>query len=58
MSGDKSDASKKEAADSLKSINSKYNDQIMSALNPDQAKKFQSMGKGFKNDTNLKMPKM
>ena len=55
MSGDKSDASKKEAADSLKSINTKYDDQIVSSLDPDQAKKFKAMNKSWKDD--LKMPK-
>ena len=55
---DKSDASKKEAADEIKSINSKYDDQITSSLNPDQAKKFKDMSKGWKNDLNLNMPKL
>jgi hypothetical protein len=57
MSGDKSDASKKEATDSLKSINSRYDDQITSSLNPDQAKKFKDMNKSWKNDLSLSMPK-
>lgn len=55
--GDKSEASKKEAAGSLKAINSKYDDQITSSLNPDQAKKFRDMSKSWKNDLSLNMPK-
>jgi hypothetical protein len=58
MSGDKSDASKKEATESLKSINSKYDDQIVSSLNPDQAKKFKSMSKSWKDDLGVKVPKL
>jgi hypothetical protein len=57
MGGDKSEASKKEAGNELKAINSKYDDQITSSLNPDQAKKFKSMSKGWKNDLSLSMPK-
>jgi hypothetical protein len=55
VNGDKSDASKKEAVESLKSINSKYDDQILSSLNPDQVKQFKNLSKGWKND--LKIPK-
>src|SRR5262245_13212315 len=57
MNGDKSDASKKEAAEELKSIDSKYDGQITSSLNPDQAKKFKDLSKSWKNDLSLKMPK-
>jgi hypothetical protein len=55
-SGDKSDASKKEAAESLKSINTKYDDQIASSLNPDQVKKLKNMNKGWKSDLNIPKP--
>jgi hypothetical protein len=58
VSGDKSDASKKEAADSLKAINTKYDDQIASHLNPDQVKKWKDLSKGWKNDLSLKVPKL
>jgi hypothetical protein len=57
MSGDRSDDSKKEAAESLKSINTKYDDQIASHLNPDQVKKMKDLSKGWKNDLSLKVPK-
>jgi hypothetical protein len=55
-SGDRSDASKKEAAESLKSINTNYDNQIVSSLNPDQARKFKNMNKGWKNDLNIPKP--
>ena len=58
MGGDKSSAAKTEAIDSLKSINSKYDDQINAALKPDQVKKLQGMKKAWKNDLALKVPKI
>ncbi len=48
---------KQEAVESLKAINSKYDKQITSLLNPDQAKKYKSMMKGWKDDLSLNMPK-
>ena len=57
MGGDKSAASKKEAANSLKAINSKYDSQIESSLKPDQVKTLKNMQKAWKNDLSLKMPK-
>ncbi len=48
---------KQEAVESLKAINSKYDKQITSLLNPDQAKKYKSMTKGWKDDLSLNMPK-
>jgi len=57
LTGDRSDASKKSAADSLKSISAKYDNQIDSALNPDQIKKLNGMRKDWKDDLALKIPK-
>lgn len=55
---DKSDDAKKEATESLKSINTKYNDQITENLTTDQAKQFTNMNKSWKDDLSLKMPKI
>ena len=58
MGSDKSPAAKKEAIDSLKSINSKYDGQINASLNPDQVKKLQGMKKAWKDDLAMKVPKI
>ena len=49
-SGDKSDASKKHAKESLKAIDTKYNDQIITALTPEQAKTWKHMQKDWRDD--------
>jgi ribosomal protein L23 len=46
----KSDASKKEAKESLKAIHDKYNAQINTILNPEQAKAWKRMQKDWKDD--------
>ena len=55
LASDKSDASKKQAKDSLKTIHDKYNGQITTVLNPEQAKAWKRMQKDWKDD--LIMPK-
>jgi hypothetical protein len=55
---DRGSAAKKEAADSLKTISSRYDDQINSSLNPDQIKKLSGMKKTWKDDLALKIPKI
>ncbi len=52
---DKSDASKKNAKDSLKAIDAKYNGQINTILSPEQAKAWKRMQKDWKDD--LILPK-
>jgi gas vesicle protein len=52
---DKSDAAKKTAKDSLKSIHDKYNAKIIAILTPDQSKEWKRMQKDWKDD--LSMPK-
>jgi hypothetical protein len=49
----KSDASKKDAKDSLKAIHNKYNSQINTILNPEQAKAWKRMQKDWKDDLSL-----
>ena len=46
----KSGASKKEAMDSLKAIDTKYNGRINAILTPEQAKAWKRMQKGWKDD--------
>jgi len=48
---------RQEAAESLRAINSKYDKQITSFLNPDQAKKYKSLIRDWKSDLSLNMPK-
>jgi hypothetical protein len=55
MSGDKSNASKKTAKDSLKAIHDKYNAKIIAILTPEQSKTWKHMQKDWKDD--LSMPK-
>jgi hypothetical protein len=55
MASDKSDASKKEAKESLKAINEKYNGKINAILAPEQVKAWKRMQKDWKGD--LVMPK-
>ena len=55
MASDKSDASKKEAKESLKAINEKYNGKINAILTPEQVKAWKRMQKDWKGD--LVMPK-
>ena len=50
MASAKSEASKKEAKDSLRAIHDKYNGQIVSVLNPEQAKAWKRMQKDWKDD--------
>jgi hypothetical protein len=50
LASDKSDASKKQAKDSLKAIHDKYNGQITTVLNPEQAKAWKRMQKDWKDD--------
>jgi hypothetical protein len=47
---DKSDAAKKEAKESLKSIQEKYNSRINTILTPEQAKAWKRMQKDWKDD--------
>ena len=47
---DKSDASKKTAKESLKSIHDKYNTQIAAILTPEQAKAWKRLQKDWKDD--------
>ena len=51
----KSDASKKDAKESLKAIHDKYNAQVNTILTPEQAKAWKRMQKDWKND--VSMPK-
>jgi hypothetical protein len=53
MTGAKSDSSKKEAKESLKAIDDKYNAQISPILTPEQAKLWRRMQKDWKDDINL-----
>ena len=55
MASAKSDASKKDAKESLKAIHDKYNAQISTILTPEQAKAWKRMQKDWKND--VSMPK-
>jgi hypothetical protein len=66
LRGEPSDASKpvtdarnirREAVESLKAIDSKYDKQITSFLSPDQAKSYKNLMKGWKSDLSLNMPK-
>ena len=50
MASDKSDASKKNAKESLKAIHDKYNAQINAILSPEQAKVWKRMQKDWKDD--------
>ena len=50
MASDKSDASKKNAKESLKAIHEKYNAQINTILTPKQAKVWKRMQKDWKDD--------
>jgi Spy/CpxP family protein refolding chaperone len=50
MASDKSDASKKNAKDSLKAIDGKYNGQINTVLTPEQVKLWKRMRKDWKED--------
>jgi hypothetical protein len=52
---DKSDASKKNAKESLKAIHDKYNAKISAILTPEQSKAWKHMQKDWKDD--LSMPK-
>jgi hypothetical protein len=47
---DKSDASKKNAKESLKAIHDKYNTQIAAILTPEQAKAWKRLQKDWKDD--------
>jgi hypothetical protein len=49
-SGAKSDASKKDAKESLKAIHDKYNAQINTILTPEQAKVWKRLQKDWKDD--------
>jgi Spy/CpxP family protein refolding chaperone len=55
MASDKSDASKKNAKESLKAIHDKYNAKISAILTPEQSKAWKHMQKDWKDD--LSMPK-
>lgn len=48
---------KYEAVESLKRIDSSYDKQIVSHLNPDQAKKYKNLTKTWKSDLSLNVPK-
>jgi hypothetical protein len=54
-SSDKSDASKKDAKESLKAIHDKYNAKINAILTPEQSKSWKRMQKDWKDD--LTVPK-
>ena len=53
MASDRSDASKKDAKESLKAIHSKYNAKINTILTPEQAKAWKRMQKDWKDDLTL-----
>ena len=53
MASDKSDASKKNAKESLKAIHDKYNAKINTILTPEQAKVWKRMQKDWKDDLNV-----
>jgi hypothetical protein len=53
MAGDKSNASKKDAKESLKAIHDKYNAKINTILTPEQAKLWKRMQKDWKDDLTL-----
>src|SRR3954451_11714802 len=55
MASDKSDASKKSAKESLKTIHDKYNGQISAILTPEQSKAWKRLQKDWKDD--FVMPK-
>jgi hypothetical protein len=55
LSSGKTDASKKEAKDSLKTIHDKYNGKINAILSPEQSKAWKRMQKDWKDD--FVMPK-
>jgi Spy/CpxP family protein refolding chaperone len=55
MASDKSDASKKNAKESLKAIHDKYNAKISAILTPEQSKAWKHMQKDWKDD--VSMPK-
>jgi hypothetical protein len=55
MASDKSDASKKTAKDSLKSIHDKYDAKINAILTPEQSRTWKRMQRDWKND--ISMPK-
>ena len=55
MASDKSDASKKTAKESLKTVHVKYDAQISTILTPEQAKAWKRLQKDWKDD--LVMPK-
>ena len=48
---------KREAVESMKAISSKYDKQILSHLQPNQAKQYKDMAKGWKEDLSLNPPK-
>jgi len=48
---------KQEAVESLKAISARYDKQIKALLNPDQAKKYKSVTKAWKDDLSLNIPK-
>jgi ribosomal protein L23 len=50
MASDKSDASKKNAKESLKAIQDKYSAKINTILTPEQAKVWKRMQKDWKDD--------
>jgi ribosomal protein L23 len=53
MASDRSDASKKDAKESLKAIHDKYNSKINTILTPEQAKAWKRMQKDWKDDLTL-----
>jgi hypothetical protein len=56
LDGNRSEDSRKETVSSLKSINSKYNDEIAAKLNPDQVSKWKDLQKKWKDDLAVKIP--
>jgi hypothetical protein len=56
MSSAKSDASKKEAKESLKAIHDKYNGKINAILTPEQSKTWKRMQKDWKDDLIIPKP--
>jgi hypothetical protein len=50
---DKSDAAKKNAKDSLRAIDAKYNGQISAILTPEQSKAWKRMLKSWRDDVVL-----
>jgi hypothetical protein len=56
LDGNRTEATRREAVDSLKSVSSRYNDEIAEKLSPDQLSKWKGLQKKWKDDLVVKMP--